>query len=53
MLHDFTDDDTRIVILSTANAIDVEIIYNKGSDECKDIRNLCDYNKNYLKEIDK
>lgn len=53
ILYDFTDDDTRIVILNTANATDIEIVYNKDSTECADIRDLCDYNKNYVKEIDK
>lgn len=52
IVQDFTNDDTRITILNISNAISVDIIYNKESKECTDIRKLCNYNKRNIIETD-
>ncbi|MCM1246999.1 MAG: hypothetical protein NC251_01030 [Lachnoclostridium sp.] len=44
---DYSQDNTRIVILNTDAARSVEIIYYSESDECKDLKNLCDAGKRF------
>lgn len=45
IISDYLDDNTKIIILDTGAAESVEIYYHPKSSECKDIKNLCDYNK--------
>lgn len=45
-IYDYSTDNTRVIIIDTAMAEKIEIIYDKNSLECKDIQSLCDYHKN-------
>lgn len=45
-VYDYSLDNTRVIIIDTAAAEKIEIIYDKNSLECKDIQSLCAYNKN-------
>ena len=45
IIEDMSNSNDEIVILNTATAISVKIIYNKKSNECKDIDNLIKYSK--------
>lgn len=48
-VYDYSQDNTRIVILNTDTARSVEIIYHSASDECKDLKSLCDANQLFKK----
>lgn len=43
ILEDYTFDNTKIIILDTSKASNVEISYDKNSAICNDLKNLCDY----------
>lgn len=45
IINDFSDDNTRVIILNTSNATNVELLYYKDSKICKDLQDLCDFNK--------
>lgn len=42
---DFTDNDSRTIVLNTAEAIAVEIMYAQNSEMCEDLESLCNSNK--------
>lgn len=42
---DFTDNDSRTIVLNTAEAIAVEIMYAQNSEMCEDLKSLCNSNK--------
>lgn len=42
---DFTDNDSRIIVLNTTEVIAVEIMYAQNSEMCEDLKNLCNSNK--------
>lgn len=44
ILDDFTNNDTKLIVLDTAKANNVEIIYANKSEICKDLNNLCNSN---------
>jgi len=43
--EDYTDDSTKLVILDTTNAKEINIIYNGNSIKCNDLQNLCYWSK--------
>ena len=45
ILEDYSEDNTRIIILKTSDAENVEIIYYEDSFECMDIKSLCECKK--------
>lgn len=45
IIENHSKNNRRVIIIDTAASKKVEIIYDKDSDECKDIQLLCDYNK--------
>lgn len=47
VIQDFSEDSTRITILDISNAISVDVLYYKDSDECEDLKNLCHFNKEF------
>lgn len=56
IIKDFSSDVTRVIILDTSLATEVEIIYNAKSDECEDIKLLVTGNlneRNFEKHLDK
>lgn len=48
IIKDLSNNNTEIVILNTAKADSVNILYYKDSKECKDLKNLCDFNKKFI-----
>lgn len=50
IICDYTDDITKVIILNTNNAKSVEIYYHHDSNECLDIKTLCDFNKTFNKD---
>jgi hypothetical protein len=53
IIYDRSEDSTSLIVLDISKAKDVEIVYHKDSVECVDIKNLCNYRGEYVKEIDK
>lgn len=49
-VKNYSEDNSRIIILNISNAISVEVIYDKESKECCDLKYLCDANKRFEKE---
>lgn len=47
---DYSDDTTKISILDASNAKNVTIIYYKDSPICIDLKNLCDFNKEFERQ---
>lgn len=48
IIEDFSNDNTKIIILDTAKATKLNVIYYQDSDECIDLQKLCDFNtKNF------
>ena len=45
--NDYSEDNTRITILDTSKANNVEILYCKDSNECDDLQNLCKFHNIY------
>ena len=43
--YNYSDDPTHVVVLSSANAKKIEIIYNENSQECDMINALCKYHE--------
>ena len=43
--QDYTDDPTRVIVLDSDKAKNIEIVYNENSQECKFIDDLCRYHK--------
>lgn len=50
IINDYSADDTKVIILNTEVSKYVEIEYYSDSDECKDIKNLCDFNKAFKEQ---
>lgn len=50
ILKDYSNDHTKIIVLNTDIAKLVEIEYYNDSDECIDIKNLCDFNINFKEQ---
>lgn len=48
IIEDYTEDKNKLIILNTANADSVTVLYDKRSDECIDIKKLCETNNNGL-----
>ena len=44
VLRDFTNDNTKIIVLDTSKAAYIEVIYAKNSNICKDLKDMCDSN---------
>lgn len=53
IIKDYTDDNTKIIVLDSSTAKSVEIIYSKNSSECQMIEELCGYHISILKEESK
>lgn len=45
IIEDFSEDETKIVVLNTGDSKSICIEYYHDSDECKDLRSLCTFNK--------
>ena len=45
VISDFSSDNTRVIILNNSKAISVEIIYCENGEICKDLLDLCNFNK--------
>lgn len=50
IINDFSEDATKAIILNTLNAVNVEVFYYEDSDVCKDLKKLCDANKEFEKQ---
>ena len=44
IVKNFINDNTKIIILDTAKAEQVEVIYSNKSEVCKDLKSLCNFN---------
>ena len=44
VLYNFANDNTKVVVLDTSKATQVEIVYTSKSNMCKDLKNMCDSN---------
>lgn len=44
VLHNFVNDNTKIIVLDTSKVAKLEIIYAKDSNMCKDLKDMCDSN---------
>lgn len=49
IISDFSNDNTRVIILDTSNATSVDIIYSEYSEQCKDLQDLCNSNNEIFK----
>ena len=47
---DYSDDMTKIIILDISYAKNVTIIYYANSPLCMDLKNLCDFNKEFERQ---
>lgn len=50
IIEDFSNDNTRIIMLDSAKASKINVIYYKDSDECVDLQKLCDFNTKRFNE---
>lgn len=50
IIGDFSNDNTRVIILDTSNATSIDIIYSECSEQCKDLQYLCDSNNEIFKK---
>ena len=45
IIKDYSNDKTKCIILNSANADTIEIIYSVKSSKCDDLKDLCDSNR--------
>lgn len=50
IIKDYSNDKTKVIILNTEMAKSIEIEYFYASDECIDIKNLCDFHKEFKEQ---
>ncbi|MBR1691874.1 MAG: hypothetical protein IJ711_03750 [Lachnospiraceae bacterium] len=49
VISDFSDDNTKVIVLNTSDATKVEILYFKDSEMCEDLKELCSFNRKFQK----
>lgn len=47
IIEDFSEDKTKVAILDTEKANCIHIEYHINSNECKDLKNLCDFHQSF------
>ena len=50
IIEDFSEDNTKVIVLNTEDSKSVSLEYDHNSDECKDLLNLCEDNKRFKEQ---